>query len=56
MDLSDKQKLKEYSNTQTYPEKSIEKSSLNRREARTYRKGKMTIEKANIYKDCRPLK
>ena len=50
MDLSDKHKLKEYSNTWTYPEESIERSSLNRREARTFRKGKITIEKAKYMK------
>ena len=44
--FSEKQKLKEYSNTKT--ERNSESSSLSRKEARIYRKGKITIQKVNI--------
>ena len=44
--FSDRQKVKDYSNTLTRI--SIERSSPNRKEARIFRKGKTTIGEVNI--------
>ena len=43
--FSDKQKLKEYSNTKPILKKNIKRPSQNRKEARIYRKEKITVGK-----------